>query len=133
MQSKKKFEIVACVDSIVSVTIEIPLTDRVLLESSVLLTAHLKNQNKVEIACTENLTLRSLLKIGEYCSYLANKGIEAEEKTKEASSFTNYFVYELGIFGTAYLQECLIAATILDFKVLKEMLKQALEDNLYPS
>jgi hypothetical protein len=125
-------EIIACVDSKAAVTIEIPLTDRILLESSVFLSAQTNKQSKLEIACTDNLTLRSLLKIGEYCSFFASMANEEKNEKLVPPTFTTFFIYDLGIFGTPFLRECLIAATVLDFKVFKQMLKQALEDKLFP-
>lgn len=118
-------ELLACTNHNTFLSVTIPLHQRLLLESNVLLAAKTKHESKIEIPCTDNLTVRAIFKIAEYCY---NVNIES------TSSFplTNCSIFALGIFGTTYLQECLLAATVLDLKILKEALRSTINAECFP-
>jgi len=96
---------------------EIQLTPKLLLESSVFLAAKESQQTQINIICSDTLTMRAFLKIVEYCWNTAEDPTTTCEDPLEKMS-------ELGIFGRYYAAECLNMARYLDLTFLTSCLKQ---------
>jgi hypothetical protein len=110
-------------ESALTITMDIPSSPKLLLESSVLLAAHQSKQSKIKVTCSTILTLRAFFKVVEYCWYSPSPSREQEEPSTITSS--------LGIFGQPYLEEVQEMARYFDLPFLLTILKEVRRQHIF--
>lgn len=103
------------------IKMEISLIPKLLVESSVFLTAKETGQNLISFTCTDDLTMRGFLKMIEYCW---NRSMDTSESAVLAIS-------SLGIFGQYFLDEVAKMARYFDLPFFLKQIKEVQKMNLF--
>lgn len=104
----------------------IDLNPAILQESNVFFAAVESKQEKIQIVCTDTLTMRAFFKVVEYCmnyaavqSLVRSKEKQSREQDQDNLPKMNVNVNAiLGIFGSAFKKEVWILANYLDLNIL---------------